>query len=111
MAKRYSTGGGDGRAIPGVTAENYIIPADDFTRATGKAMEYARTAGKCFMITPDMLEHRAVWKKYFSLKGMGARNKQMRWWLEKQDKYTQRYAVPAEWPWQFDQSVSEAMCR
>jgi len=87
--------------LSGVTAENYIIRADKFENATGKAIEFARAADACFMITSGMHKQQAAWRRYFHTKGMSQRVSEMKRWLESRGQY----AVPAEWPWNFDQSV------
>lgn len=107
MAKFKNGAGSGGVALPGVTAENYIIPADKFENAEGTAMEYAKAAGSCFMIDNSMHREQTIWRKYFHVKGMGKRVKEMNRWLEEKGQY----AVPSQWPWQFDQSVSEDMCK
>lgn len=99
---------GDGaRPIPGVTAENYIQLANDFMESTGTAMDFARKAGASFMIQLSMHKQQTVWRHYFRKKGMSWRVAQMNNFLDEKG----HYAVPAEWPWQFDQSVSEDMFR
>lgn len=82
----------------GVTAENFIIRAARFEDATGKAVEYAKAAGGCFMMTNAMHQQRAAWTRYFYARDMVKRVREMRWWLEEKGQY----AVPAEWPWLFD---------
>lgn len=117
-----TTVGGGGRPLPGVTDDNYLNLADDWTKSTGLAIDYAKADGKCFMLAPDTAEA-FVWRKYFILKRMKVkvggrrvpRHKVMDQWLRggvpAAHGEPARYAVPAQWPWEFDQSVSEEMCR
>lgn len=105
--KREGKSGGVAKPLPGVTFENYIIRAEKFEDAEGTAMEYARAAGKCFMIDNSMHRQQSVWRHYYNKKGMEQRVRDMKYWLGEKGVY----AVPAEWPWLFDQSVSEEMFR
>lgn len=108
-------GGGGARPLPGVTAENYITPTAKFEEATGTAMDYAKAAGQCFMLYPQMQYEIAAWTKYYRIKGMKRQLKAMHTFLKGGIPTMHginecRWAVPAQWPWQFDQSISEEQC-
>ena len=81
--------------MPGVTAENYVAAT----------IAFATMAGNCFMIDPGMHAERQAWARYYNLKGMDSQARKMRWWLEGEHGFTRLYAVPSQWPEQFDQSV------
>ncbi len=103
------------RPLPGVTADNYIIRADKFEEATGTAIDYAKADGKCFMLYPHMQYEIAAWTKYYRIKGMKRQLKSMHQFLKGGIPTMQginecRWAVPSQWPWQFDQAVSQEMC-
>ena len=93
---------------PGVTADNY----------NKEAQAYSEAAGSCFMLVPEKRDEIRVWNRYYRIKGMNRQRNDMVKWLEGRGPDTAhpetgryRWAVPSQWPWQFDQSVSEAMCR
>ena len=90
--------------LPGITKESYL----EMSQAFIKARE--RSGGTGLAILPGMLAERQAWQKYYNIKGYRERLS-MNYWLDGPHPYAKAWTVATQWPWEFDQSVSEEMIR
>jgi hypothetical protein len=115
MGKKLNVGSTSSGAspLPGVTAENY----------TEMAQQYATAAGQCHAIVItdtgkeedwDHLPQLSAWNAYYRIKGMkrvGKHHPDMKVMAQWRVMIKMRgsFVVPCQWPWQFDQSITEMM--
>lgn len=107
MSRRKSNSETSTGARPGVTEDTFPIEATAYSQANGKCWMMglrhdANVHGQPIEGAPHRREL-GCWLKYFQLKRMRTREKWFKQALDR-DGY---YALPSQWPWQFDQSITE----